>query len=77
MIRIEWEKESDILGAVEAAQALGYSRQYVTQLCREQKLESEKIGKTWVIRRAAIKTYEQPARGRPLSTDTRRRMGFI
>ena len=53
----------DILSAREAAKRLGFSREYVTQLCREGKLEAARVSdpsgsQRWVITASALAAFQ-------------------
>lgn len=67
--------ESEFITANEAAQYLGYEVQHVRRLLRQGKLDGEKVGRDWIVRRESIARY---VGGRanlrlPLDSDVRNR----
>lgn len=52
---------SDLIGPEEAARILGKSRQWVTQLLRDEKLPGQKVGQRWIIRREDVEKLRDEA----------------
>jgi excisionase family DNA binding protein len=48
----------NIIGTAEAAEILGLSPDHVKLLCRQGKIKSKRIGKTWVIDKTSLIDYK-------------------
>ena len=63
----------DYLTTEEAAEALGYSVQYVRRMVRGQKLRADKKAGIWLVYRAAVEDYRKAVEGKAKHDPTRGR----
>lgn len=52
----------ELVSANEASKILRVTRQWISQLCREGKLDCIKVGEQWVIQRQSVLDYQASQR---------------
>lgn len=60
-----------LISVAEASKMMGVSRVQVGTYIRTKKLPATRIGRTYVIRRADVLSFEKPAQGRPSKKRTK------
>lgn len=57
---LEWySKEDRLMSTVQAAKALGVSRQYVTKIVREGKVKGRRVGRGWLISQSTLEQFKR------------------
>ncbi len=49
--------EKNLISTKEASELSGYNSDYLSRLCREDKIEATQVGRTWLVSRSSLETF--------------------